>query len=184
MDWIKRIAGDKPEIDSIDDISSGTMRLRGTVKCGPETVSSPVKNVPCAAFYYHASYKIQGRTGPAERILKTCQLYSPLFFLEMKGGSVRVLSKRQGEVFDNAEHRALKAGAPPRAEFLEQLVRDGTRLLIKGKVKKDDEGWFIRPKVVALLEDPAKTRPKKVQSRKPQAKKKKQGKKAKKGRRK
>ena len=175
FDWIKRIAGDKPEIDNVDEISGGTQRLRGTVKCGPETVSSPVKNVPCAAFYYYASYKVQGRTGPAERLLKSCELYSPMFFLEMKGGSVRVLSKKKGEPFDNARHRALKAGAPPRAEFLEQLVRDGTQLSIKGKVSKDDEGWFISPKVVTLLEDQPKKKAqvRKPQSRKPQVKKKK-----------
>ena len=181
MDWIKRIAGDKPEIDNVDEISSGTQRLRGTVKCGPETVSSPVKNVPCAAFYYYASYKVQGRTGPSERLLKSCELYSPVFFLEMNGGFVRVLSKKKGEPFDNAGHRALKAGAPPRAEFLEQLVRNGTQLSIKGKVSKDDEGWFISPKVVTLLEEPPKKKPqvRRPTSRKPQAKKKKQGKKGK-----
>lgn len=171
LDWLKRIAGDKPEIDSLHGISGGTSRLRGTVKCGPETVNSPVRNVPCAAFYYHASYKVQGRTGPAERILKTCEFYSHLFFLEMKGGSVRVLSKTKGEPFDNAAHRALKAGAPPRAEFLEQLVRNGTELTIKGKVGKDDEGWYIRPKLVTLHDEPPKK--KKLAARKPQAKKKK-----------
>ena len=179
LDWLKNMAGGKPETEDFDDLSTGTAQLRGTVKHGPETVNSPVANVPCAAFYYHAAYPVQGRTGLAERVLKTCEFYSPQFFLEINGGSVRVLSKSKGEPFDNQGHRALKAGAPPRTEFLEQLVRNGTQLSIKGKVGQDDEGWYIRPKVVTLLEDPPKKKalqrtpqPKKSQRKKNQAKQK------------
>ncbi|MBN1945769.1 MAG: hypothetical protein JW797_08830 [Bradymonadales bacterium] len=152
FEWFKRLFAAPPVVDEFSAVRSGKMHLRGQVKGGPQQLRSPVKGIPCVAFFYKAWYPTQGRTGVIERMLKTAEVYAPMFFLEMAGGSVRVLPEKTGS-FDAAQHRELQSGGYQGFRASDQAIKIGEKISIEGRVQRDSDGWFIRPKEIHLVKE-------------------------------
>jgi hypothetical protein len=153
LDFLKNLFRPSPDVAQLAGVHAGTMALVGKVKAGPESVRSPVKGVPCVAFHYRAFYFVQGRTGLAERSLKSLEVHAPAYFLELEGGSVKVAGKKS-EPFSNIDHREIAGHGFQNFRAEEQVVRSGARVRIKGRVWRDGDSWVIEPRQVALLGEP------------------------------
>jgi len=156
LELLKRWFGGGKEIVSSDDLRPGKAVLRGTVKAGEEQVRSPLKGLTCVAYYYRAWYKAQARGKWVERVMKDAEVYAPWFGLALEGGEVRVQPPRSAP-FDPQEHRQLMARGFPGFQAAEQVIRPGTKVKLRGNLRRDGGTWVLRLRRIDLIpdEDPA-----------------------------
>ena len=163
MDRIKQLFESKEPVTDFAEVRKGRMRLKGKVKAGPESVRSPIKSIPCVAFFYRAWYNVRGRTGAVERILGAAEVYAPVFYIEMKGGALRVTPKKTGS-FSAAEHREIVGRRVSGLQTTEQIIKHGSTIGIDGKVVRTADGLCLIPSKIQLIEeDKRKKRGKKKQ---------------------
>jgi hypothetical protein len=156
LDFLKNLFRPAADVTQLAAVRAGSLALVGKVKAGPETARSPIKGAPCVAFYYRAYYFVDGRGGQLERSLKSLELHTPLYFLELEGGPVKVVAKPR-EPFSNLDHRELASRGFQNFRAEEQLVKVGARVRLKGRVWREagtDGMWVVEPRQIALLGEP------------------------------
>ena len=141
----------KPEA-SADKVVSGLNVLDGLVRV-TEPIRSPVRGVPCAAFFYRSFLYIPPKTPespPGMHKIKEAEAYAS-FTLEMEGGTVGVVPAKPG-VFTQLEHRDLQERYGKFFQGVEETVLPGARVRVKGKVTVQGEEKTLVLKELTLLE--------------------------------
>ncbi|MDI7269641.1 MAG: hypothetical protein QME96_16760 [Myxococcota bacterium] len=149
-DLLRRIFGPLPVVTSLDAVRPGRSMLVGTVKADGDLVRSPLKGLSCVAYYYRASYDAQTRGQKLERVVKQAEVYAPRFALEMEGGTLAVVPAKPGS-FDPAEHRRLTGSGMPGLRVVEQIIRPGDRVRIRGVVRVRDGRPAVSPAEIVIL---------------------------------
>jgi len=90
-----------------------------------------------------------------ERNLKAIEVHTPVFFLEMEGGNLRVVSNKVA-TFGPEEHQKVASCGMQQLRIEEQAVKPGSHISIIGRVFDDEEGLSIRTKEIRLIEAPSK----------------------------
>ena len=141
----------KPEA-SAEQVMPGLNVLEGVVRLD-EPIRSPVRGVPCAAFFYRSFLFIPGRgpeSPPGMHKIRQTEDYAP-FTLEMEGGTVAVVPAKAA-MFTQQDHRDLQARYGAKFQGVEEVVLPGAKVRVRGKVKVQDGLKVLTLKELTVLE--------------------------------
>ncbi len=141
----------KPEA-AAENVVPGLNVLEGLVRVA-EPIRSPVRGVPCAAFFYRSFLYIppkSSETPPSFHKIKEAEAYAS-FSLEMTGGTVAVVPAKPGE-FAQRDHQALQARYGQNFQGVEETILPGARVRVRGKVKVQNGEKTLILKEITLLE--------------------------------
>lgn len=152
---IKTFIKDPEPVDGAHQVVPGLNVLEGTVRL-VDPIRSPVRGVPCAAFFYRSFLFIPPKTPeapPGMHKIKEVEAYAS-FILEMTGGSVAVTPAKPG-AFTQRDHQEFQARYGNKFQGVEETVLPGARVRVRGKVKILNGEKVLILKEITLLSSPA-----------------------------
>lgn len=151
---IKTFIKDPKPVQAADQVEPGLNVLDGTVRVN-EPIRSPVRGVPCAAFFYRSFLFIPAKTPeapPGMHKIKEAEAYAS-FTLEMDGGSIGVTPAKPG-AFTQRDHQAFQARYGNTFQGIEETILPGARVRVRGKVKIQNGEKILILKEITVLNPP------------------------------
>ncbi len=144
MVWnkIKDVFATPTEQSALEGVRAGKAILAGTIRSGDDSLTSPIHGYSCVAFFYRATWVAKTADSETQRVYREAECYAPGFWLAMEDAELQVIPKRT-EPFTAQDHLDLLAADIPHLQPAEQLVREGDRVRLHGRLHTDgDEPWF------------------------------------------
>lgn len=142
---------------TLTGVRPGKATFTGTLKAGEEQLTSPVHGYPCLAFYYRATWKAKTRDSETTRVHRQAECYAPGFWIELADEPLWVMPKAT-ESFTRADHLSILGAGINGLEPGEQLVQDGDKVRLHGKLHRDGEQpWFELSRIDILETRPLET---------------------------
>jgi hypothetical protein len=153
MVWnkIKDVFTSAGERTNITGVRAGKAIFSGSLRAGDEQLESPIHGYICLAFFYRANWTAKTRDSETTRVYKQAECYAPGFWLELTDEPLWVVPKPT-EPFTRQEHLDIKGADIPGLEPAEQLVRDGDRVRLHGKLHRDGEQPWLELSRMDILE--------------------------------
>jgi hypothetical protein len=153
MVWnkIKDVFASPSEQSRLEGSRAGKAILTGTLRAGDEQLDSPIHGYRCLAFYYRATWMAKTRDSETQRVYREAECYAPGFWLELEDATLWVVPKRT-EPFTQEEHLSIKGGDIPGLQPAEQLVREGDRVRLHGRLRLDAEQPWVELDRIDILE--------------------------------
>jgi hypothetical protein len=156
MVWntIKDVFASPDEQSTLAGARAGKAILTGILEADDEQLQSPIQGHRCLAFYYRATWMAKTRDSETQRVYREAECYAPGFWLKLDDASLWVVPK-QTEPFTQEEHQEIKGAGIPGLLPAEQLVREGDRVRLHGRLRQGDEQpWFELARIDILESRP------------------------------
>lgn len=153
---IKFIMDPKP-VSKMTEIEEGRVAVEGIVRLeeNSQKLTSPVKGLPCVAYYYKAMYLrgSRGGQGYVSTKLRTAEVYSA-FNLEVEGGIIKAIPKKS-DPFTPDDHRVLTGSGYMGFKAIEDIISPGAHIRLWGDAKKDGDSFIIKFSKIEFIEPKA-----------------------------
>ncbi len=138
--------------DRYEEVEPGLNILDGVARI-EEPLRSPVRGENCVAFFYRSFFLMTEGRAPATHKIKETEAYAP-FELEMDGGTISV-QPPNSKPFGHQDHQALQQQYGKEFQGVEDTIRPGDRVRLRGKIKKSDGKFVMKMKSITVIEKQA-----------------------------